>query len=144
MIYNVETIKMPFTLNGNTVVYIEGEYNENVNRYIMHNYHRLKDIFNQYGLEFIYLPKYWEESRGEDELHIPEGLGSSFITESIDHDKMEQKIVPSLLFISGEKGEGIKYKAITLPLAYFVLHHSLMPRTRIFRKQIFKILKDRK
>lgn len=45
-----------FTLSPNQIVYIESEYNEDVNNFIQKNYIAIYTCFKQAGYEFCYLP----------------------------------------------------------------------------------------
>ena len=45
-----------FTLSPNQIVYIESEYNEDVNNFIQKNYIAIYTCFRQAGYEFCYLP----------------------------------------------------------------------------------------
>ncbi len=48
------------------VLYIEQEYNDDINLFICQNFKKIKDIFSQYELEFIYLPDIIQQPNFKD------------------------------------------------------------------------------
>ncbi len=48
--------KLPFEQNKKQIIYVEGEYNKNVNHYIQKNYNTITQYFRCNGFEFCYIP----------------------------------------------------------------------------------------
>ena len=48
--------QLPFNPDSKNVIYIENEYDTEVNQYIQNNYNTIKEQFSHYGYNFIYMP----------------------------------------------------------------------------------------
>ncbi len=99
----------PFDIQTNQVVYIEDEYNTNINKYILENLEKIKYWFNNYSrdgssYEFIYLPHYDIAESKQDMLseflkyNLPKVSESSIESMNIDFGKLVTKDITHFLF----------------------------------------------
>ena len=108
MVFTLGLKKLPFNPNTRQIIYVENEYDEEVNRYILHHYDSFLKAFEARDFEFVYLPKYSEElcsseavlyfvpnaSKLEDSIK----LKSDFLLQFMDHPENRSEVQPSLLY----------------------------------------------
>lgn len=109
MRYSITFRDLPFEPERRQVIYVENQYDERINKIIIVNYERLKWIFKQSNLDFIYLPMFFnDEEIKEKVLYYAPYLTSEIIEKTelrscyllgyMSHLENKGKIVPSLLF----------------------------------------------
>lgn len=54
--YELKLRSLPYPMQDNQVIYVESEFNTAVNEFIRENCFYIKRLFEQEGLEFIYIP----------------------------------------------------------------------------------------
>lgn len=122
--------KLPFEQVEKQAIYVESEYNEKVNRYILKNYDLIRAHFAEQGWEFVYLPKLVEELKDaeivrynapyatgiKDDVHF----GSDFLLQFMLHPENKTGFPPSLIYYNPAKfnryysGIAIQYRGIEL------------------------------
>ena len=107
MIYYLGLRELPFKQERSSILYVENEYDEEVNRYIQENYTKIRACFEKHGYKFVYMPRYVEEVCSEEVVHyyapyltnieLP-ALHSNWILDFMAHPENRDTIKPSLLF----------------------------------------------
>lgn len=59
---------LPFEPSGNEVIYVENEYNEATNRFILKNLTKIRKCFAKKNLMFVYLPTLTQELKTDDKV----------------------------------------------------------------------------
>ena len=123
--------ELPFQLDEKQIIYVENEYDEAVNKFILRNYDKICANFRYRGYEFCYLPKLVGEISEEllayhspgDKNSKTTSVKSSFLLDFMAHPENREKIKPSLIYalkgIPLEEGEtmavcGLKFGDISL------------------------------
>jgi hypothetical protein len=123
--------ELPFQLDEKQIIYVENEYDEAVNEFILRNYDKICENFRYRGYEFCYLPKLVGEINTEYRAYYRPGhengkktsVKSSFLLDFMAHPENREKIKPSLIYalkgIPLEEGEamavcGLKFGDISL------------------------------
>lgn len=101
--------QLPFEQEQNQIIYVENEYDEEVNRYIQENYHYIVKLFNEKGYKFCYIPALLKElvegkaiqyyAPNLDDKFIPNfDIQSSMLLDWMVNQDKRSKIRPSLLY----------------------------------------------
>ena len=109
MKYRIALNDLPFEPDAKQVIYVENHYDENVNAFIKDNYDALVAEFNIHGLEFVYLPYYFntEDVEAKVRYYAPylvsqikeqEKLRSSYLLDFMLRPENRASVLPSLLF----------------------------------------------
>lgn len=110
---------MPFTPDKKQVIYVENIYDEKVNLFIRNNYDALVAGFKANGLEFVYLPLYFNAYDIEakvryyapylvSQIKEPDSLRSSYLLNYMVRAENRTRVPASLLFAPRqETGEWI-------------------------------------
>lgn len=123
--------ELPFRLDEKQIIYVENDYDEAVNEFILRNYDKICENFRYRGYEFCYLPKLVGEISEEllayhspgDKNSKTTSVKSSFLLDFMAHPENREKIKPSLVYalkgIPLEEGEamavcGLKFGDISL------------------------------
>ena len=123
--------ELPFQLDEKQIIYVENEYDEAVNEFILRNYDKICENFRYRGYEFCYLPKLVGEISTDYRAYYSPGdkngkttsVKSSFLLDFMAHPENREKIKPSLIYalkgIPLEEGEamavcGLKFGDISL------------------------------
>ena len=61
MLFTLGLTKLPYEQLESQIIYVENEYDVAVNHYIQTNYEAIRSHFQEWGYEFIYLPKFTKE-----------------------------------------------------------------------------------
>lgn len=123
--FTLELKDLPFEQMEEQIIYTEGEYNEEVNRYILQNYDNIKRRFKERGKEFLYMPKLMEELRAQDvvrynapyaeRLNEDVTIGNDFLLQFMVHPEDKKKVQPSLLYFYTETNKYVsQYKGFEL------------------------------
>ena len=124
-------LKLPFQLDKKQIIYIENEYDEAVNEFILRNYDNICKNFRYRGYEFCYLPKLANKINTEILAYYAPGkenceklsVKSNYLLDFMAHPENRQNIKPALIFalkgIPLEEGEamavcGLKFGDISL------------------------------
>lgn len=122
--------ELPFEQAEKQAIYIESEYNENMNHYIQENYDTICGVFEMFGWEFVYIPKIADTLKKSEFLkynapyvkNINNDVhwGNDLLLQYIIYPSDRMNILPSLLYYNPNKYvEGIdapiQYSAMTLP-----------------------------
>ena len=96
---------LPFIANERQVFYVENSYSQDVNDFIEEHYFYLHWLFELYGFEFYYLPKYFQSAEIEkkvryyapylSEMILANKVQSNALLQYLDEDK---EVGPSLIF----------------------------------------------
>ncbi len=101
--------QLPFNQLQNQIIYVESEYNVEVNKYIQRNYNNICEKFKSWGYDFCYIPALIEElsdrqilkyyaPKLKDDDQINNKPASDFILKWMLHPENKKNIGPSLLF----------------------------------------------
>lgn len=104
----VEFCTLPFTPNERQIIYIEREYNAEVNGFIQENYDSICEYFRLYGYEFCYLPYAPEKLSGAKRLNYwaPYRMGTHKVDITSDYllqfmsQTSRESVKPSLIYYS--------------------------------------------
>ena len=119
MKFGIALNNLPFTPDNKQVIYVENSYDEKVNLFIRDNYDALVAGFKANGLEFVYLPLYFNADDIETKVRYyapylvsqikePDILRSSYLLNYMVHPENKTKLPASLLFAPRqETGEWI-------------------------------------
>jgi hypothetical protein len=107
MVFTIGLKKLPFNPNTRQIIYVEKEYDEDVNRYILHHYDSFLDVFEARGFEFVYLPKFSEDLCHSEAVlyYVPNAakleesinLKSDYLLQYMEHPENRSEVQPSLL-----------------------------------------------
>lgn len=109
MYYLLGLKQLPFQQDLHQIIYVESEYNFEVNDYIRENYKYITDSFQKKGYEFCYIPAltkelfkpeiiYYHAPYIKNELEGDSQLKSDFILDWMVNPINKKNIKPSLLF----------------------------------------------
>lgn len=109
MKFSIALNNLPFEPDTNQVIYVENHFDENVNAFIKDNYDALVAGFNIYGLEFVYLPFYFNADDVESKVRYyapylvsqikeQDKLRSSYLLDFMVRPENRATVPPSLLF----------------------------------------------
>lgn len=101
--------KLPFEQDEKQIIYVENEYNEEINRYIQTNYERISRKFDSWGYKFCYIPYLGNELAVSDSMYYYAPfasadfkpslkLSSSFLLDWMVNPQNRGNIKPSLLY----------------------------------------------
>lgn len=111
--------KLPFQLDKKQIIYIENEYDEAANEFILRNYDKICKNFRYRGYEFCYLPKLVSKINTEILTYYAPGketceklsVKSNYLLDFMAHPENRQNIKPALIFalkgIPLEEGEAM-------------------------------------
>ncbi len=123
--------QLPFKQSINQIIYVENEYDEDVNRYIQENYQRITQHFKSKGYDFCYIPflgkelvestsiRYYAPFSPKDFKPVAD-LKSDFILKWMLNQEKRSCIKPSLLYyhpyskLSDYKEAICQFRGITL------------------------------
>lgn len=128
MYYTLGLKTLPFEQVKKQAIYVENEYNEDVNRYIQENYDKIHTHFSNRGWDFVYFPRLVEELKDSRivEYNVPyaEGINDSlsirsdFLLQFMAYPENRGNIKPSLLYVNPIKYPDdyteFQYRAIRL------------------------------
>ncbi len=121
--------ELPFDQDENQFIYIENEYDKDVNSYILKNYDSIREHFHSQGVSFIYIPKRLEEIRRAEIISFNApyaksikdvSIGSDFLLEYMVHPENRKEIQPSLIYYNPRKNNAkytdavVQYQGIEL------------------------------
>ncbi len=123
---------LPFSPVEEQIIYVEGEYNEDTNRYIQQNYDSISALFRENEYEFVYIPRLKEDIKNTeilkynapyaDKVGNVMDIDSTFMLNYMAHPENRKNIPPSLIFYNERKfiedysEAKIQYQGISLPL----------------------------
>ena len=109
MKFGIALNNLPFEPDTKQVIYVENHFDENVNAFIKDNYDARVAGFNIYGLEFVYLPFYFNADDVESKVRYyapylvsqikeQDKLRSSYLLDFMLRPENRATVPPSLLF----------------------------------------------
>lgn len=127
MRYSITFRDLPFEPERRQVIYVENQYDERINTIIKDNYERLKWIFKQSSLDFIYLPMFFNDEEIKEKVlyYAPyltsdimekTELRSSYLLGYMSHLENKGKIAPSLLYGPKKEDEEWIFQGQTIDL----------------------------
>lgn len=135
MLYTLGLKKLPFEQNTRQIIYVESEYDVEINNLIKLNYEEIRDYYSSAGYEFCYIPWLTREIENGDtyKYYVPYNkslrdrtvLKSDSILDFMIHPENRLNIGPSLLFyhpdcISHDYPEAEdQFRGITIDVATF-------------------------
>ena len=126
MKYTLGLKGLPFEPHPKQIIYVENEYNVEVNNFITSHYKWICEHFADRGYDFCYLPNITDKFNEFvcdyyvlDNCRIPKNLlDSDFILRYMAHPQNRQNIQPSLLYYSEwatlQYGEEVALRGITI------------------------------
>ena len=123
--YSIAFKNIPFTPEPNQVIYVENIFDEKANNFIRGNYAELQLQFKTAGLEFVYLPLYYNMAEVKEKVQYyapylvsqitaPETLHSSYLLDFMLRPENRIKIPPSLLFSPKQRADEWVFRAIDI------------------------------
>ena len=123
---------LPFSPVEEQIIYVEGEYNEDTNRYIQQNYDSISALFRENEYEFVYIPRLKEDIKNTeilkynapyaDKVGNVMDIDSTFMLNYMAHPENRKNIPPSLIFYNERKfiedysEAKIQYQGVSLSL----------------------------
>ena len=119
MKYSIAFRKLPFEPVERQVIYVENRFDEHINALIKNRYDQLKWTFRRAGLDFVYLPMFFNDEETKEKVlyyapYLTEDiiesaeLRSSYLLGYMSHPENKEKILPSLLYgPQEEEGEWV-------------------------------------
>ena len=109
MKFGIALNNLPFNPDAKQVIYVESNFDEKVNAFIKDNYDALVAEFNIHGLDFVYLPLYFNADDIETKVRYyapylvsqikeQDKLRSSFLLDFMVRPENRASVPPSLLF----------------------------------------------
>lgn len=108
MLYTLGLKKLPFEQDTRQIIYVESEYDVEINNLIKLNYLEICDYFHRCGYKFCYLPWLTREIEEEEDYNyfVPYRndkrnnliIKSDFILDYMVHPENKKNISPSLLY----------------------------------------------
>ena len=131
--YNISFKNIPFTPEKEQVIYVENIFDEKANNFIRDKYDELELLFKVAGLEFVYLPLYYNMDVVKEkvqyyapylisQINAPETLRSSYLLDFMLHPENRPAILPSLLFSPKQRVDDWVFCAIEIN--DFVAHNA--------------------
>ncbi len=123
MLYSLKFENLPFKPEKNQVIYVENIFDRFANHYIMVNYDKLLNGFEEVGLEFIYLPLYFNDAELKKQIlyYAPylytkfkeyNRFRNDFLLDFMLNEEKRTEVVPSLLFTPQQNGDEWSFKAL--------------------------------
>jgi hypothetical protein len=131
MFFTLGLKELPFEPVKRQVIYTEGEYNEEVNRFIQKNYDTIRSLFSECRWEFVYMPKLVKELKTTEivKYNAPyaEGVNESvtfkndFLLQYMVHPENKKQVPPSLVYYCPTKKvddpeASVQYRGITISI----------------------------
>ncbi len=128
MNYQLSFANLPFKPDRSQVIYVEEFYDEQANRFITDNYHELRQWFEYWGYEFIYLPMLFKDDELkrkvlyyapylEAKIVADKSLRSSYLLNFLSSSHLGEAVKPSILFGPERCGDEWLFQACELPLS---------------------------
>ena len=129
MRYSITFRSLPFEPERRQVIYVENQYDERINAFIKGNYERLKWIFKQSNLDFVYLPMFFNDEEIKEKVlyyapYLTEEilekteLRSSYLLGYMRNLENKGEIAPSLLFVPKKENEEWVFQGQTVDPDY--------------------------
>ena len=127
MKYSVALKNLSFLPEERQVIYVEDKFDKHINAIIKANYDQLKWTFKRSGLEFVYLPMFFNDEETKEkvlyyapyltsEIMEKAELRSSYILEFMSHQENREKISPSFLFAPQKNDDDWVFQGQTIEL----------------------------
>ena len=126
MKYTLGLKGLPFEPHPKQIIYVENEYDEEINHFISSHYERICEYFEDKGYEFCYMPKLWE-SFGIDihRYYSPDtepfsfwDIENDFLLKYMARPQNRHNIPPSLIYykenVEVKPDEDIALRGITI------------------------------
>ena len=147
MKYRIAFKNLPFVPVKEQVIYVENLFDEKTNRFIKDNYYALVNEFNMYGLEFVYLPLYFDSAELEKKVRYyapylvsrindEVTLRSSYILDYMVRPENRPQIPPSLLFAPEQEQQEWIFKGLSLDVM-LDNHFSIVKIARTVAETLF-------
>lgn len=125
MKFGIALNNLPFNPDAKQVIYVESNFDEKVNAFIKDNYDALLAEFNIHGLDFVYLPLYFNADDIETKVRYyapylvsqikeQDKLRSSFLLDFMVRPENRTKIPPSLLFAPKQEQSEWVFQGLSL------------------------------
>ena len=125
MKFSIALNNLPFNPDAKQVIYVESNFDEKVNAFIKDNYDALVAEFNIHGLDFVYLPLYFNADDIETKVRYyapylvsqikeQDKLRSSFLLDFMVRPENRTKIPPSLLFAPKQEQSEWVFQGLSL------------------------------
>ena len=125
MKFSIVLNNLPFNPDAKQVIYVESNFDEKVNAFIKDNYDALVAEFNIHGLDFVYLPLYFNADDIETKVRYyapylvsqikeQDKLRSSFLLDFMVRPESKTKIPASLLFAPKQEQSEWVFQGLSL------------------------------
>ncbi len=116
MKYSIAFSSLPFEPEARQVIYVENQYDEQINALIKDNYKQIKWVFERARLDFIYLPMFFNDEKTREkvlyyapylttEIMEKAELRSGFLLSYMSHLDNREKISPSFIYSPHKESE---------------------------------------
>lgn len=127
MKFTIDLQNLPFEPDEKQIIYVSGSPDEAVTRCIRLNFPKIRDTFESRGYTFCYIPYVKQDLLSKDRLHYnapfaksateaDNMVGDNFILDYMLRPENREKVPPSLLYWTKDKGE---YKGISISESTF-------------------------
>ena len=125
MKFGIALNNLPFNPDAKQVIYVESNFDEKVNAFIKDNYDALVAEFNIHGLDFVYLPLYFNADDIETKVRYyapylvsqikeQDKLRSSFLLDFMVRPENRATVPPSLLFAPKQEQSEWVFQGLSL------------------------------
>ena len=125
MKFGIALNNLPFNPDAKQVIYVESNFDEKVNAFIKDNYDALVAEFNIHGLDFVYLPLYFNADDIETKVRYyapylvsqikeQDKLRSSFLLDFMVRPENRASVPPSLLFAPKQEQSEWVFQGLSL------------------------------
>ena len=132
MNFRVSFKNLPFIPQNDQIIYVEGRYDETMNRLIRNNHESLKEDFSRLGYEFIYLPLLCRSKEIKEKIryyapYLTSGImescekDSSYILQFMEHPENKDRIPTGFIYRPRKEGDDLWiYKGFSVDSQAFV------------------------
>ena len=89
MEFSITLRNLPFSPDESQIIYVENEFDKEVNSFVLTNYRKLSYLFEDYGYQFVYLPLHITDDEIQEKvLYYAPYLTSEIIDKSVVRSSM--------------------------------------------------------
>ena len=125
MKYSIAFKNLPFEPERRQVIYVENEYDEQINAIIKERYDWLKWNFKRANLDFVYLPMFFNDEETKEkilyyapyltsEIMEKAELRSSYLLGYMSHLENKEEISPSLIYAPSKENDEWIFQGLSL------------------------------
>ena len=127
MKFNIAFRYLPFEPEVRQVIYVENQFDEQINALIKDNYMQIKWTFERAHLDFIYLPMFFNDEENKEkilyyapylttEIMEKAELRSGYLLGYMSHLENREKIAPSFIYTPHKENEEWIFQGLSIDL----------------------------